>query len=56
MSFLEFDVSDDLFVSAKKIDEFVKDEVQVFMILASTKTGSKAMIGELLVVCSRSIH
>ncbi|XP_050890823.1 uncharacterized protein LOC127096273 [Lathyrus oleraceus] len=39
-----FDVSDELFVSAKLVDEFVKDEVKVFMILAFTNAKSKTMI------------
>lgn len=44
-SFLEFDASDDLFVSAKQVHEFMKDEVVVFMILASVKAESKGLIG-----------
>lgn len=30
--FQEFDASDELFVSAKQVDELVKDETEVFMI------------------------
>lgn len=51
MSFLEFDASDELFVTAKQVDECMKDDVEVFMILASMKAESKATIGELPVVC-----
>lgn len=31
MSFQEFDTSDELFVSAKQVGEFMKDETEVFM-------------------------
>lgn len=51
MSFQEFDASDELFVYAKKVDEFMKDEAGVFMILASMKAKSKALIDKLTVVC-----
>ncbi|XP_050895317.1 uncharacterized protein LOC127101935 [Lathyrus oleraceus] len=51
MSFPEFDASDELFVSAKKIHELVKDEAKVFMILASMKAKIKYAIGELPLVC-----
>lgn len=51
MSFLEFDASDELFVSAKQVDEFVKDSAKVFMILASMNPKSKSVIGEIPVVC-----
>lgn len=54
VSFLEFDASDELFVCAKKMDEFMKDEAGVFMILASMKVESKFVIGELHVVCDFS--
>ncbi|XP_050915425.1 uncharacterized protein LOC127130461 [Lathyrus oleraceus] len=54
VSFPEFDASDELFVSAKQVPEFVKDEAVVFMILASMKNESKAMIGELPMVCDFS--
>ena len=51
MSFPEFDASDELFVSAKQVDKFMKDDVEVFMILASIKAKSKAATRELSVVC-----
>lgn len=51
VSFLEFDASDKMFVSAKKLDECMKDEVEVFMILSSMKVEIKDAIGKLLVVC-----
>lgn len=51
VSFPEFDASDELFVSSKQVDEFVKDNATVFMILASISAERKAMIGELPVVC-----
>ncbi|XP_050889939.1 uncharacterized protein LOC127095265 [Lathyrus oleraceus] len=51
VSFLEFDTSDELFMSTKQVDEFMRDDAEVFMILASMKTKSKATIGELFVVC-----
>lgn len=51
MSFPEFDASDELFLSSKQVDEFVKDDVAVYMILASMKVESKVVIGELPVVC-----
>lgn len=51
MSFPKFDVSDELFVSAKQVGEFVKDDSKVFMILASMKVESKASIDKLPVVC-----
>lgn len=50
MSFLEFDASDEVFVSAKLVDEFVKDDAIMFMILNSMKAESKVVIGELPVV------
>ncbi|XP_050919045.1 uncharacterized protein LOC127136541 [Lathyrus oleraceus] len=51
VSFPDFDASNELFVSAKQVDELVKDEAEMFMILASMKEESKVMIGELPVVC-----
>lgn len=51
VSFQEFAASDELFVSTEQVDEFVKNEAEVFMILASMKIKSKAVIGELLMVC-----
>ena len=51
VSFPDFEASDELFVSAKQVDDIVKDEADVFMILASMKEESKVMIGELPVVC-----
>lgn len=50
VSFQEFDESGELFVSSKQVNEFVRDDVEVFMILASMKAESKAEIDELLVV------
>lgn len=38
-------------MSSKQVNEFMKDKVEVFMILASMKAGSKAAIGELPGVC-----
>lgn len=37
--------------AAKKVDELVKDEANVFMLLASMKDGNKVAICDLLVVC-----
>lgn len=37
MSFSDFDTSDELFVLAKQVNEFMKDDVPVFMILSSMK-------------------
>lgn len=51
MSFSEFDASDELFVSTKQVDEFVKDHVEVFMLLYSMKAENKVVIRELPVVC-----
>ena len=50
MSFLEFDASDELFVSAKQVEECMKDDTEVFMILASMKAERKDAIGDLHVV------
>lgn len=50
MSFSEFDTSDELFVHVKQVDEFVKDNAKVFMILASMKTVSKVLNCKLPVV------
>lgn len=51
ISFLEFDAIDELFVSAKQMDDFMWDNVEVFMILASMKAERKVVIHEFLVVC-----
>lgn len=51
MSFPEFNSSDELFVYAKQVDELMKDDTEVFMMLASMKEENKAAIGELPVVC-----
>lgn len=50
-SFQEFDASDELFVSAKQVNEFMKEDALVFMILASMKAKRKYVIGELPVEC-----
>lgn len=50
VSFLEFDTSDELFLSAKQVNEFVKNDVEVFMILNSLKANTKAVLDELFVV------
>ncbi|XP_050893328.1 uncharacterized protein LOC127099023 [Lathyrus oleraceus] len=50
VSLQEFDVSDEFFVSAKQVNEFVKDDDAVFMILSSMKAKSKVLLGELPVV------
>ncbi|XP_050885333.1 uncharacterized protein LOC127089884 [Lathyrus oleraceus] len=44
LSFPKFDASDELFVSAKQVDEFMKDDVEVFMIIASMNAGNKVGI------------
>lgn len=54
LSFPEFVVSDELFVFAKQVDEFVKDDTEVNMLLDSMKAESKVVIGELPVVCDFS--
>ncbi|XP_050888845.1 uncharacterized protein LOC127094008 [Lathyrus oleraceus] len=51
VSFLEFDASDELFVSAKQVDKLMKDDVEVFMILASMKAERRVVIDELPVWC-----
>ncbi|XP_050877291.1 uncharacterized protein LOC127081044 [Lathyrus oleraceus] len=50
VSFPEFDISDELFISYKQVNEFVKDGVIVFMILAFMKTKTKFVLDELPVV------
>lgn len=50
MPFPEFDASDELFVFAKEVDEFTKDDVKVFMILAYMKFKIKDMVGDLPMV------
>ncbi|XP_050896267.1 uncharacterized protein LOC127103010 [Lathyrus oleraceus] len=52
VSFLEFIASDELFLSAKQVGEFMKNGAKVFMILASMKAEIKTIIGELPVVCN----
>ncbi|XP_050896791.1 uncharacterized protein LOC127103587 [Lathyrus oleraceus] len=47
----EFDASDELFASAKQVEEFMKNDAEVFVILASMKAERKALIGELPMVC-----
>lgn len=49
--FQEFEANDELCFFAKKVDEFVKYEVEVFMILASTKAESKIVIAEFPLIC-----
>lgn len=51
LSFLEFDAGDKLFVSIGQVDEFVKIEAKMFMILAFMKIERKVVISELSVVC-----
>lgn len=51
MSFPEFDTRDELFVSAKQVDEFVKDDYEVFLLLDSIKAENKVVIDELIMVC-----
>lgn len=51
MSFPEFNTSDELFVFAKQVDGFVKDDVEVFLLLVSMKAEHKAAICELPIVC-----
>ncbi|XP_050896089.1 uncharacterized protein LOC127102801 [Lathyrus oleraceus] len=50
VSFPEFYNSDDLFVSAKQVNEFVKEDVAVFMILAFMNEETKSVLVELHVV------
>lgn len=52
VSFLELDASDELFVFAKQVDEFVENDVILFIILASMKDKTKIVIGKLYVVCN----
>ncbi|XP_050896964.1 uncharacterized protein LOC127103774 [Lathyrus oleraceus] len=49
-SFPKFDASNELFVSSKKVNEFVSDDAIMFMILASMKAESKVVISEFPVV------
>ncbi|XP_050888869.1 uncharacterized protein LOC127094041 [Lathyrus oleraceus] len=51
ISFQEFDASDDLFISAKQVDESMKGDAEVFRILTSMKVDSKDSTCELPVVC-----
>lgn len=50
VSFPKFDTSDELFVSAKLVNEFVKDNAATFMILASIKAETKAVLDGLPMV------
>ncbi|XP_050878174.1 uncharacterized protein LOC127081990 [Lathyrus oleraceus] len=50
VSFSDFDTSDELFVLAKQVNEFVKDDVPVFMVLSSMKAETKVVLDELPVV------
>lgn len=50
VSFPYFDASDELFMSVKQVDEFVKHDAEVFMLLASVKAENKVVIGELPMV------
>lgn len=52
VSFLEFVASDELFLLAKQVGEFMKNGAKVFMILASMKAEIKTIIGELPMVCN----
>ena len=50
--FLEMGGNGDLmFLFAKKVEEFLKEETQVFSLFASLGINSKAVMGELPVVC-----
>ncbi|XP_050896428.1 uncharacterized protein LOC127103199 [Lathyrus oleraceus] len=40
-----------MFMSAKKVDESLKDDTRVFMMFSSLKAKSKVVIGDLPVVC-----
>ena len=44
MSFLELDANDEGFVSAKQMDELVKDDATIFMVIASMIAEGKAAI------------
>ena len=50
MSFPKLVKDEDSFVSAKQVNEFMKDDVEVFMILVSMKDESIYSIGELPVL------
>ncbi|XP_050915008.1 uncharacterized protein LOC127129952 [Lathyrus oleraceus] len=50
VSIPEFDAINELFVSAKEGNEFVKDDVAMFRILASMKAERKDVLGEFPVV------
>ncbi|XP_050896963.1 uncharacterized protein LOC127103773 [Lathyrus oleraceus] len=47
VSFPKFDASDELFVSAKQVDESMKDDAKMFMILASMKDKIKFVIDDI---------
>ena len=50
--FLEFEEGEDLmFMSANKMEEFLKNDAQVFMTFSSLKVETKVVLGDLLVVC-----
>lgn len=55
MSFLEFDASDKLFVYAKKMGEFVKDDATIFMRLDSMKDGRKVASYQWCVIFQKSL-
>ncbi|XP_050920402.1 uncharacterized protein LOC127138040 [Lathyrus oleraceus] len=52
LSFPKYDASDELFVSAKHVDELMKNDDKGFMILDSMKDERKPVICELIVVCN----
>ncbi|XP_050914573.1 uncharacterized protein LOC127129431 [Lathyrus oleraceus] len=50
--FLEFEEGEDLmFMSANKMEEFLKNDAQVFITFSSLKVETKVVLGDLLVVC-----
>ncbi|XP_050889012.1 uncharacterized protein LOC127094195 [Lathyrus oleraceus] len=54
VSFPEFDTRDEFLVSAKQVNEFVKDDVVVFTILVSMKAKTKFVLDELPMVSDSS--
>lgn len=50
--FLEFVGGEDLFVSAKQVNQFVKEVALVLMMLASFDVNGKGVTGNLPIVCN----
>lgn len=51
MQFHEFEEENSKFISASQVEEFLKDEAQVFAMFASFKVESKTVMVDMYVVC-----